>query len=37
MDVISATDPVPLFIMLILDDEDHVEARQNGRLKVDIL
>ena len=32
-----ATNPIALLIMLIFDDENHVETRQNGGLKIDIL
>ena len=28
---------IPGFIMLILDNKDHVESRQDGRLEIDIL
>jgi len=29
--------PVPVSIALVFDDEDQVEARQNGRLQLDVL
>lgn len=33
----QTTHAIPLLIVLVLDDEDHVESRQNSRLKVDVL
>lgn len=32
-----ATDPIALLVVLILDDEDHVETGQNRRLEINVL
>ena len=33
----ESTYPIPLFVMFVLDDEDHVKSGKDSRLEVDVL